>query len=348
MRAAGKWSGRQSGTMLVLGVCVLSYLSLGIGSVETSYGNVWNAILEKITIGQLGADLEERLGVVIWEIRIPRLLGALLVGAGLSAAGCCLQGLLRNGLADPGLIGVSGGGAVGAVLAIHLFSASALLGGLEVPLCAMAGATLATFWVYRLANIGGRTHVSTLLLGGLAINAMAGATVGLILYLSNAEALRRFTFWTLGSLHTVGWNEIRLMVPLTLFPLILLLRQRRALNAFALGEAEAYHLGFATQRIKRTIIILCAVMVGCSVAFCGLIGFVGLIVPHVARLIWGPDYRRLIPAATLLGGLLMMGADLLARTANAPSEVPVGILTALIGAPFFLGLIQQRKRTLGI
>lgn len=336
------------GPLLLLGLAIgsMALVSLSTGSVETPLSAVLEVLWSQLTLAN-GA-MENRIGVIVWEIRLPRLLGALLTGAALAGAGACLQGLLRNSLADPGLIGVSGGGAVGAVLAINGLSLLGLGWGWGIPLLAMVGASLTTFMVYRVANVGGRTHVSTLLLAGLAINAMSGAVVGLMLYLSDGEALRRFTFWTLGSLHRLTWGDLAIMGPLTVLPLMLITRYSRALNAFTLGEAEAFHLGFATQRTKRGLILLCASMVGASVAFCGLIGFVGLVVPHLARLIWGPDFRRLLPASALLGSLLLLIADLLARTANAPSEIPVGILTALVGAPFFLGLIQQRKRQLGL
>ncbi|HSH09445.1 MAG TPA: iron ABC transporter permease, partial [Oceanipulchritudo sp.] len=166
--------------------------------------------------------------------------------------------------------------------------------------------------------------------------------------LSDNDSLRRFTFWTLGSLHTTTWKSLWLMAPFILVPLLILPRYRNALNAFLLGEAEAYHLGFNTQAVKRTVIGLCALMVGVTVAFCGLIGFVGLVVPHLVRMLWGPDFRRLIPASALLGALLVLAADLLARTINAPSEVPIGVVTSLLGAPFFLYLIERRKRQLAV
>jgi iron complex transport system permease protein len=275
------------------------------------------------------------------------------VGAALATAGACLQGLFRNPLADPGLIGVSSGGAIGAILGISSLGwVTGLVGGrlavFHLPIMAMAGAMVTTFVVYRIAKIAGRTHVSTLLLAGIAVNALAGAVVGGVLYLSDNDALRRFTFWTLGSLHTSTWKNLLLMAPFIIVPLLIIPRIRGALNAFLLGEAEAYHLGFNTQFIKRLVISLCALMVGVTVAFCGLIGFVGLVVPHVVRLGWGPDFRRLIPLSALLGALLVLGADLLARTVNAPAEIPIGVVTSLVGAPFFLYLINRRKRQLDL
>jgi iron complex transport system permease protein len=277
---------------------------------------------------------------------------AMMVGAALATAGACLQGLFRNPLADPGLIGVSSGGAIGSILAISsvgiLVPAHGLLAQLQVPFWAMLGAMGTTFTVYRIARIAGKTHISTLLLAGIAVNALAGAIVGAVLYLSDNDALRRFTFWTLGSLHTTTWKSLAMMTPFILLPLGILPRYRVALNAFLLGEAEAYHLGFNTQWTKRVVITMCALMVGVTVAYCGLIGFVGLVVPHLVRLIWGPDFRRLIPASALLGALLVLMADLLARTVNAPAEIPIGVVTSLVGAPFFLYLIYLRKRQLSV
>lgn len=288
------------------------------------------------------------LGTILWEIRMPRALLAILVGTALAAAGSVLQSLFRNPLADPGLIGVSSGGAVGtmmALLSVSSWSSGAQLGFLQIypPLMAMTGSLCTAWLVYRVARISGRTHVSTLLLAGIAINAFAGALIGGMLYISDSEIIRQFTFWTLGSLSGASVSSLLLIAPFVVIPLVLLPRERRALNAFLLGEAEAYHLGFDTQRVKVRVLLLCSAMVGATVAFCGLIGFVGLVVPHIARLWVGPDLRRMFPLACLLGACLILAADMAARTLNAPSEIPIGILTALLGAPFFLYLVHKRK-----
>lgn len=288
--------------------------------------------------------------VVIMEIRLPRILMAILVGASLAVAGTALQGLFRNPLADPGLIGVSSGGAMGAIVgimfAVPLAGFSPWLAGLNVPVCAMLGGMGVTWAIYRLAQIGGSTHVTTLLLAGIAVNAMAGALVGSLLYMSNNEALRQFTFWTLGSLHRATWENLGYLVPFTVIPLILLPYSSRALNAFLLGEGQAYHLGVRVQRVKRSIVLLSAAMVGATVAFCGLISFVGLVIPHILRLAVGPDHNRLFPLSILAGANLLLLGDWISRTANPPTEIPIGILTALVGAPFFLYLIQRRKRSI--
>ena len=342
-----RW-GWRGGMVPLLGLLLI--LSLNAGPVATTPAEVVGTFAGKLSFGMLDTGVSERQSLVIWELRLPRALTALLTGAALAMAGACLQGLFRNPLADPGLIGVSSGGAIGAIIAISL--QPLLLGlpefvqTLQLPFWSMLGAAGTTFLVYRLARIAGKTHVSTLLLAGVAVNALAGAMVGGVLYLSDNYALRRFTFWTLGSLHNSGWPDLLLMAPFILGPALLLPRFRRALNAFLLGEAEAYHLGFPTQTVKNSVIVLCAAMVGVTVAFCGLIGFVGLVVPHLVRLLRGPDFRRLLPGSAFLGGTIMLGADLVGRTANAPSEIPIGVITALLGAPFFLYLIERRKRQL--
>jgi len=341
--------------MVVAATALLSVfmLSLVVGTMDTGTGEVCSVLINRMTYGSWPAEVDARIATVVWEIRLPRALVAMAVGAALGTAGACLQGLFRNPLADPGLIGVSSGGAIGAILGISsLGFISGLLGNwisiFYLPVLAMAGAMVTTFAVYRIARIAGRTHVSTLLLAGIAVNALAGAIVGAILYMSDNEALRRFTFWTLGSLHTSTWKSLTIMAPFIVIPLAILPRMRGALNAFLLGEAEAYHLGFNTQVIKRIVIGLCALMVGVTVAFCGLIGFVGLVVPHIVRLIWGPDFRKLVPLSALLGSLLVLTADFFARTVNSPAEIPIGVVTSLVGAPFFLYLIYRRKRQLDL
>lgn len=351
----GRRKGRAGGRHLwFLGLALggVAVWALAEGPVATGRWEVLHALLEWLSGGHWPGEVEGRLLTVVTEIRLPRVLMAMLVGAGLAMSGACLQGLFRNPLADPGLIGVSSGGAVGAIVAIAgagwLGSQGSLAAEMQVPILAMAGAMATTFAVYHMARIAGKTHVTTLLLAGIALNALAGAIVGAVLYMSDNDALRRFTFWTLGSLGSASWSQLMLMAPCVAIPLIWLPRFRAALNAFHLGEAEAYHLGFETQRIKRMVIGLSAILVGATVAFCGLIGFVGLVVPHLARLVWGPDFRRLLPASAFLGALLTLLADLAARTLNEPAEIPIGVVTALIGGPFFLYLIHRRKRQLGI
>ena len=351
---AGEGKHRKTWMRIPLGLVLagLGLLALKTGPMPTSWLETLWALAERGTLGAWPGDVDMRIATVIWEIRLPRMLVAMGVGAALATAGACLQGMFRNPLADPGLIGVSSGGAIGSILAIGslgwLPGLPGWVAAIHVPVWAMVGSMLATFAVYRVARIAGKTHISTLLLAGIAVNALAGAVVGAVLYLSDNDALRRFTFWTLGSLHTTTWKSVGLMAPFIVVPLMILPRYRGALNAFLLGEAEAYHLGFNTQAVKRTVVGLCAIMVGVTVAFCGLIGFVGLVVPHLVRLVWGPDFRRLIPASAILGAILVLGADILARSLNPPAEIPIGVVTSLVGAPFFLYLINRRNRQLSV
>lgn len=312
------------------------------GPVALGPGELLAALLHR------GEDLHE---AILWQVRLPRVLLGALVGAGLATAGAALQGLFRNPLADPGLIGVSSGGAAGAALAI-VVGTPLLLGGIggafAVPLAALAGAVGVTFLVYTVSAWGGRAHVPTMLLVGVAVNALTAALVGTLLTVADTAALRGFTFWSLGSLAGASWTAVGAVAVFVLPPLLALGACARALNAFLLGEAEAFHLGFSTQGLQRGIVFLSAALVGAGVAFCGVIGFVGLVVPHLARLLVGADHRRVLPAAALGGAFLLVLADLVARTVLAPAELPVGILTALLGAPFFLSLLLRRNHRSGL
>jgi len=288
---------------------------------------------------------------VLWDIRLPRAVLALAVGATLGLAGAAMQGLFRNPLADPSLIGVSAGGAAGALLFMvfggGLAGMAPVLTGLGLPLAAMLGGCLSTFGIYRLSLVGGRSHVATLLLTGIAVNALVSALVGLVVFNATDEQIRDFTFWTLGSLAHAGWRDLAVMLPLLLLLGAGLALFARPLNALVLGEAEAHHLGFRVQATKRKLVFLSAGAVSLTVALCGIIGFVGLVVPHLVRQCIGPDHRFLLPGAAVLGASLLLGADLIARGAVAYSELPVGVVTAALGAPFFLFLLTRTKKQLG-
>lgn len=288
--------------------------------------------------------------VIFWQLRLPRVLLAAIVGASLSVAGALMQGLFRNPLADPGLVGVSSGAALGAVFAIlfgghFAFFPPAFL-PYTVPMAALAGAWGVTAIVLRLASHHGGTVVATLLLAGIAINAFVGAAIGLATFLATDAQLRSLNFWMLGSLGGASWETLFLVVPFCAILLVFAPRLAGALNAFSLGEAEAGHLGFRPDRVKRTIILLTALGVGGCVAQVGMIGFLGLVVPHLFRLAVGPDHRWLVPGSALLGAALLVASDTLSRTLAAPAEIPVGIVTAAAGAPFFLALLMRQKRRL--
>jgi iron complex transport system permease protein len=298
----------------------------------------------------LSWTFETRQAMVLWGIRLPRVVLGVLVGAGLSVSGAAMQGLFRNPLADPALVGISSGAALGAVVTIVLGTAlpdgwAEMAGPFLLPLAAFAGGALATLLVYRLATSGGRTSVATMLLAGVAINAVAGAGTGLMTFLADDDQLRDLMFWTLGSLGGATWTRLAVVAPLILIGVAVTLPLARPLNALLLGEAEAGHLGIDTQRVKRRVITLAALVVGAATAVSGIIGFIGLVVPHLLRLALGPDHRLLLPGSALLG------ADLLARTVVAPAELPIGIVTALVGGPFFLWLLlrdRQRNTHFGL
>jgi len=283
---------------------------------------------------------------IIMEIRLPRLILALLVGAVLAILGAVMQGLFRNPLADPSLIGVSGGASVGASIVIVTAGGAMLspLAGLSmVALGAFIGGVITTLLVYRVATSSLGTSVTTMLLAGIAIGAIAGAFNSLLSYFSDNQMLRQISVWQMGNLGGANWQKASLMAAVSLIIFSLLPSHAKSLNAFLLGESEARHLGIDVQRIKRQLIFLTALGVGVSVALAGLIGFVGLVIPHMVRLLIGPDHRALLPASALAGASLLLIADSLARVVVLPAELPTGILTALLGAPFFVVLLLKQR-----
>lgn len=282
---------------------------------------------------------------VITIIRLPRLLLAIAVGAALAVSGAAMQGLFRNPLADPGLIGVSSGAALGAVLVIVLGAYLPLASAtVALPIAASLGGLVATAVVYRLGRGAGHTDVATLLLAGIAVNAIAGAGTGLLTYFADDHELRSLTFWLMGSLGGAGWPQFGAVAPFLLLCTVALCTLGRPLNAFLLGEDVAHHLGYPVERLKALTILLCAVAVGAAVSVTGVIGFVGLVVPHLLRLAVGADHRLLLPASALLGAAGLLAADTVARTIVSPAELPIGILTTLLGGPFFLYLLLRRRR----
>ena len=283
---------------------------------------------------------------IIMDIRLPRLILALLVGAVLAILGAVMQGLFRNPLADPSLIGVSGGASVGASIVIVTAGGAMLspLAGLSmVALGAFIGGVITTLVVYRVATSSLGTSVTTMLLAGIAIGAIAGAFNSLLSYFSDNQMLRQISVWQMGNLGGANWQKASLMAAVSLIIFSLLPSHAKSLNAFLLGESEARHLGIDVQRIKRQLIFLTALGVGVSVALAGLIGFVGLVIPHMVRLLIGPDHRALLPASALAGASLLLIADSIARVVVLPAELPTGILTALLGAPFFVVLLLKQR-----
>jgi len=339
------------GALVVL-LIVATGASLAIGAVGISPGQVLAILASTVGI-DVPIEFERRQALVLTSIRLPRVLLAIGVGGGLAVSGALMQGLFRNPLADPTLIGVSSGAALAAVVTIVLGSTllgtwSDLLGAFLLPAAAFAGGVIATFVVYQLATRHGQTSVTTMLLAGIAINALASAGTGLMIFVADDDQLRDLTFWTLGSVGGATWTKLAVVGPCLVGGMIAAPFLSRALNALLLGERDARHLGIRTEQVKKLAITLAALVVGAAVAVSGVIGFVGLVVPHLLRLAVGPDHRILIPGSALLGGVLLLGADLLARTLVAPAELPIGIVTAIVGAPFFLWLLlRDRDRGVG-
>lgn len=329
--------------LLAITLLMTAVVSIGIGAVGVSVAQAVAILAKQIHI-TLPWSFESHQESVLLTIRLPRILLGILIGSGTAVSGAAMQGLFRNPLSDPSLIGVSSGAAVAAAILIVLVTPAGftgILGLFALPLTAFMGGLLATLAVYRLAKVADHTAVATMLLAGIAVNALAGAIIGLLTFVATDAQLRTLTFWSLGSLGAATWSSVFASTPFILAAIILLPRLATALNAFLLGEAEAGHLGVNVERVKRSIVILCALAVGASVAVSGIIGFVGLVVPHLLRLIIGPDHRYLLPGSALLGAVFLLGSDLIARTIAAPAELPIGIVTSVLGAPFFLWLLRR-------
>tara|TARA_Y100001934_G_scaffold266197_1_gene345352 strand:- start:356 stop:1378 length:1023 start_codon:yes stop_codon:yes gene_type:complete len=329
-------------TLVVVFIAV-SVLSLANGAMAIPFSSVIEITLAELGIGP-GGDFDRGQHGVLMSIRFPRTILALLVGAGLSVAGALMQGLFRNPLADPGLLGVSSGAALGAALVIVLGTQLGMSGSWSLPIAAFIGATISTLCVMHLSTVGARTVVANMLLAGIAINAIAGAGTGFLVYLADDDQLRDLTFWTLGSFGGASWADVQLGLFLIGIPTVVALFLSRSLNVMLLGESAAYMLGVKIQRLKQIIVVLVCISVGCSVALSGMIGFVGLVVPHLCRLLFGPDNQKVVPASLLLGGSLLLSADLLSRLVIIPAELPIGIVTSIIGGPFFLALLSANRK----
>ena len=321
--------------LLVLGgtVCLFTVLALSLGAMPISLGGLLSGAADSV--------MEKTL---LLEIRSPRVVLSLIVGAALAIAGAVLQGLFRNPLADPSLIGVSSGAALGAICWIvlgTLFVLPKALLPFALPVSAILGGVGVTLLLYHFSRLYGSFSIATMLLMGIAINAIALAGIGFFQYLSDDIQLRTLTFWMLGSFGRAMWSTVLPVLVIIVSILVLLLRNTRSLDLLQLGEAEAAHLGIDVMRVKRRIILLSAAIVGAAVSVSGIISFVGLIVPHLVRLLGGVSHAYVLPASALLGAALMVIADLIARTMAIPGEVPVGLITSALGAPFFIWLIAK-------
>lgn len=333
---------------LTLLLPVMAIVSIGTGAISISAGDIISVFLQRA--GLVDNDLPVQTPLIIESIRLPRTLLGILVGSSLAVAGAAMQGLFRNPLADPSIIGVSSGSALGAGIAIvlggTLFAGAApILQSYSMSILACVGGALSTWLVYKTGTTSNGTSVATMLLAGVAINALSGAGMGMLNYIADDAMLRNLTFWQMGSLAGATWNLVIICMSLLIPAILIICRYGQVLNALLLGESEARHLGIDIQAVKIKLILLTALAVGVCVSVSGVIGFVGLVVPHLIRMMVGPDHKVLLPASAMLGGILLLVADMIARVVVIPAELPIGIVTALMGAPFFLSLLwQQRKR----
>jgi iron complex transport system permease protein len=336
------WRQRWPGPPVLVALVTLTVLASGWALNQGALPVDWRA---------LWAADEDHAGAawVIWQLRLPRVLLAVLVGAGLGLAGALMQGLFRNPLADPGLIGVSSGAALAAGLTIVGLAAvwpqaPRLLGSWTLVLMAFGGGLLTTWLVYRLASSTHGVRVGVMLLAGIAVNALAGAGIGMLGYIANDEQLRNYQLWMLGSLSGARWASVWTVAAVVMPLGVVAIFWAQPLNALALGEAQAALLGVDLERLKRRVLWVTALITGACTATVGAVGFIGLVAPHMVRLVLGPDHRWVLPGAALTGACLVVLADAAARTWLAPAEMPLGVLTALLGVPMFVALLRRTRR----
>lgn len=317
-------------------------LSVAIGPVYIPPNMVVAVLATRLSGTALSTDASQMVSTILLEIRLPHAVLLLLTGAALAGSGAGYQGLFRNPLADPYLIGVASGAGLGAVIAMSIHWPADLAGLYVIPAAAFAGALITVMIVYSLARIGKSVPTTTLILAGVAISSFATSLTSFLMLRSNEE-LRRATGWLLGGSLMSGWQPVIALLPYVFIGLLALLASGHALNVLQFGEEQASQMGLPAERVKFWLILAASLTTASAVAFSGIIGFIGLIVPHLIRLLWGADYRRLIPLSIVSGGTALLLADLLARVVLAPQVLPVGIVTALAGAPFFLWVLRRAK-----
>ncbi|CAH1212046.1 Hemin transport system permease protein HmuU [Paenibacillus allorhizoplanae] len=338
--------------MLGGGVCIILLLlsivvSLSIGSAQLPLSHIVGILAEHLP--WIGSHIEvnwpQSSEQIINKVRIPRMLLGILVGAVLSVAGAGFQGVLRNPLADPYSLGVSSGASVGAAVLIYFGLQFAWFGQWSIPIVAFATGLISLFLVLKLAMIEGKLKMETLILSGVVMQAFLGAFVSFLVSISN-QTINEIIFWLMGSLAMRGWSYTYMISPYLIIGVVILLSYARSLNLLALGERQAAHLGVHVERTKLIVLIASTLITAAAVSVAGVIGFVGLIVPHLVRMLVGPDYRLIIPLSAIVGGIYVLWADTLARTLLSPTEIPLGVVTAFLGAPFFAYLLHKDKKTL--
>ncbi|MEG3626398.1 FecCD family ABC transporter permease [Streptomyces poriticola] len=328
---------------LLLALLVLVPVAAGLGAYPIPVGDVLGSLAHRVGIG--GAELDRIAESVLWNVRFPRIVLALTIGASLGCAGALMQGVFGNPLAEPGTIGVSLGAAVGAVASISL--GLDFLGNWTLPAMAFVAGLGTVLLVYGMARARGRTEVVTLILMGIAVNAFAGALIGLFVFLADSAAVNQITFWQLGSLAQATWPKVWAVLPCAVAGLAVAPLYARRLDLLSLGDRPARHLGVEVERLRIVLILVVALLTAAAVSVSGVISFVGLVVPHLIRMVAGPGHRFLLPCSALGGALVLLGADLAARTVAEPAELPLGVLTALLGSPFFFWLLRRTRRRQG-
>ncbi len=341
-----KWRSR---IIAIIGLLALLLLVIvfatSIGSVEIPFGTTLTILVSKLPFINITPSWDDNIETIVWAIRLPRVILAGLVGAALALAGATYQGLFRNPLADPYLIGVAQGAALGAVIGFLIPVSGVGMGIGLVPVLAFVGALLSVTVVYLIARVGKTVPVTTLILAGVALGALLGAIVA-YLAITSGQLLHGIMFWLAGSFSLSQWLEVKIVLPVIAAGAILILLFSRMLNIMQLDEEQAQQLGINVERLKIFLLAAATMVTAAAVSFVGIIGFVGIITPHAVRLIWGPDYRFLLPLSLISGAIFLILADVLARTLVAPSEIPIGVITALCGAPFFLYLLRRRAKML--
>lgn len=342
-RKLWQWGG---GGLVLLLLSVL--MSLSLGSVAVPIRHIVGIIASHVP--GLGGNMPQTWSVqedqIIWKVRLARVALGMLIGAALSLAGAAFQGVLRNPLADPFTLGVSSGASVGAAFLIYFGMQTAFFGQWTLPIVAFVTALAALLVVLRMSAMDGKWRMETLILSGTVMQAFLGAVVSFFIAMSK-QVINDIVYWLMGSLAMRDWAYPAIIGPYVALGFLVLLAHAKALNLFAIGERQAAHLGVHVERTKIVVLVTASMLTAASVSVAGVIGFVGLIVPHLARLLVGPDYRLLLPLSALGGAIYVLWADTIARTLLSPTEIPIGVVTAFLGAPFFMALLQRHKRTIG-
>lgn len=331
--------------VLAVAIAVLTVYAAGRGQLAVPAHEVWGSIMHRLGLDFGTMPTHPQGDNTLWNVRFPRIAMALLVGAALAAAGALMQGIFGNPLAEPSVVGVSTGAAFAAAVVI-VFQIQ-FAGSWTVALFAFAGGLITTLAVYFLSRSDGRTEVVTLVLTGIAVNAVCSAGLALMIFLGDTAAREQIIFWQLGSLNGTRWESVAIVTPLVVVGLIGAMLMARKLDVLALGDRAARHVGVDVERLRLGAIVLVALLTAAAVSFAGIIAFVGLVVPHLIRMIVGPGHRVLVPASALAGALLLLGADLIARTAVEYADLPIGMLTSLVGGPFFFWLLRRTRKTAG-